>query len=116
MPASSRSETEAEFLALAAQFWDALKLKDRAKTANGFSARADEIVTEWQLHGTAIENLRPLLSNSDARVRYAAAAYLLQCGDHEHALPTLRSLAQEPSGFIAPTARLLLLKHGYAVA
>jgi hypothetical protein len=76
--------------------------------ANEETSNGDAIVQEWASMGREIELLKPLLVDADPEVRFAAASHLLD-SDIDEAVSVLEELAADPSGMIAPTARLRLM-------
>ncbi len=108
---NSLSPAASSFVEAAREFWHALNDGRGSKVANTFSAKAERIVEEWKLDGSATDNLEALLSHTDSTVQYAAAAELLKSGETRLSLPVLENLSKDPAGLIAPTAKLLLMTH-----
>lgn len=94
----------------ASQFWELLKTKGAVR-ANRETDALDELIKDWGVQGSVYDLLFPLLAHDDEAVRYAAAAAdLLSHGAPVEAIGVLQELAKNPTGFIAPTARLLLMR------
>lgn len=82
-----------------------------AAAANKRERKQAKMVANWVKAGVALDNLRSLLSNDSPRVRLAAAAYLINNGGQEEAIPVLLLLTKEPYGFVAPSAAAILRIH-----
>lgn len=98
-----------DFRRHAVEYWHAIEEAD-SEAATRETDAADAIVGAWRAGGHAEACLRPLLTEPDRRIRYAAASYI-GVNDTE-ARKTLQELAAEETGLVAPTARLLLMQHG----
>ena len=106
---SNIDSDRAEYTEYVQRFWVVLKT-DGAVQANIETERSAQIVRRWAAKGSISELLTPLLSHEMESVRYAAAADLLNQAPSEEAIGVLREIASNPSGFIAPTAKLFLMK------
>lgn len=103
--------TRTAFAAAVRKFWHALEDSRGSRIANTFSSEAERIVEKWQREGAAIANLEVLLNHADNAVQFAAAAELLKFGETQLSIPVLEKLTKVPTGLIAPSARLLLMRH-----
>jgi len=99
----------ARFVATATGYWSAVRERD-SRRATAQTEVGDRIVQEWAARGRAVELLGSLLTDSSPEVRYAAAAHLLHRGGAGVAVPVLEDLERNPTGLVAPTARLLLMQ------
>lgn len=90
-------------------FWKILETQG-AEQANRETEQSAAIAKRWAGEGCITEFLTPLLAHESESVRYAAAADLLNCVSSEAAIATLRDIADNPRGLIAPTAKLFLMK------
>jgi uncharacterized protein (DUF2336 family) len=95
------------FREAALNYWVALGEND-ADRANDESATGDGLVRHWADRDKVRELLEPLLRDADPEVRFAAASQLLNHGDERPAIAVLKELQADPSGMVAPTARLRL--------
>jgi hypothetical protein len=110
MPSDLEHSRE-RFTRAAVDFWSAVAARDTA-AADAYSAESDGIVEHWKALGRLDILLLPLLDEGTEAVLYAAAAQLLRHDlFEERCLQILESLTQRPEGLIAPTARLLLMRH-----
>jgi hypothetical protein len=105
MPDLAASRTRFRDAALA--YWVSV-LSGDSDGANEETSKGDAIVQEWASMDREVELLKPLLVDADPEVRFAAASHLLD-SDIEEAVSVLEELAADPSGMIAPTARLRLM-------
>ncbi len=94
-----------DFRSHALDYWQEVS-GGASRRATAHSAALEAIVDQWRAAGTHTEKLRSLLADPAAEVRYAAAASL--GGTVLTAVEELRRLADDSTGRIAPTARLLL--------
>ncbi len=91
-----------EFRSRAIGYWEAVEVGS-SNEASAHTNALEVLVGSWD---DAQEALVWLLRDPDERVRYAAAASLGPT--HRSAAEVLATLAENPTGLIAPTARLLL--------
>lgn len=94
-----------QFRRHACGYWEAIDGGD-AESATGHTTAAEAIAGGWPEPARG-QSLAALMDDADSRVRYAAAAC---SGPGERAEATLADLADEPTGLIAPTAKLLLMQ------
>lgn len=92
----------------AIEYWKKIEEGD-SRAANLAEKRNKKIVS--QLGSVASNFLAPLLSYPLDEVRFAAAAYLMNTDSRNQAALILRELAQNPTGFLALSARAILEIH-----
>lgn len=105
MPDLAADRTRFRDAALA--YWVSVQSGD-TDGANEETSKGDAIVRVWAAEGRQVELLKPLLNDADPEVRFAAASHLLDANMPE-AVAVLEELAADPSGMIAPAARLRLM-------
>jgi len=104
--------TVVQFRQLALGFWADLAAGD-SRSANRKTARLDRMVANWRKSDDGGVDLVSLLRDPERAVQYAAASHLGP-GDPT-ALEVLVSLAGDPEGLIAPTAKVLLAQLGLSI-
>jgi hypothetical protein len=97
-----------QFRALVEAEWAAVSgVRHNAKNANQQVEAANTLVKSWAEQGSDVVRavLLPLLEADDSRLRYAAAAHLLNHGASERAVSVLEALVEdEESGRVRSLA------------
>lgn len=107
---SSLTVDKKKFIQSAEAHWQALRERN-VDLANAETAAGGEIVRRWVDAGKAVEFLEPLLSDDSLEVQFAAASHLYTLGHVDLAIPVLQKLQEAKTGFVAMSARLILMRH-----
>lgn len=114
MTEQTLKSAQEEFIFNAEMSWEKIKNGD-AKAANKVEKQNEQIVSHWTDRGMLENLLLPLLMHNSSKIKYAAAAYLVNSDAKEKAIAVLRELSKEPTGLVSPAAKAVLRAHKIAL-